>query len=425
MGISRRDFLKLGLVSAIGYACGPSKNQDREWIEANGPLVVRERYPGRYTTVAQVGDYLTGTFHRDVKEIYFKYKDRLGKQVVSRLKNDFVPEELAPQKGDRRWVIPLKNFASHGNGPFTLYEIGIFVPEAYGPVWKPEELDFEVRVPPQFQRWDYRNQPLPKNEALPHQQENARKFVNKANLFVRYEGATIPVVEDGIIQYFAPTFLVPIWLYDQGMERNTKVVKRFSQILVHGEKIFKVSPYNFTGNVIVDEVADSPTVLRSGKAWTNQLRVPMDGVPVGGPRYGGDIEQAAYDLSILRLAVDTHEGTHVLELNGAFPNVQEFDSISFERKAVLSLQDTKLLGDGAQKRPDADIKDFISWYAFQKDQFEDKAEIAGYSAALWDLVEKRAELSPKLKRKADMVIDGLFGGKVYRAEDVASLEEEA
>lgn len=382
-------------------ACGPTPRFNAPAAASPRQLFYANNlYSGKYTSIAVAGDYITGTINSvGLEKISFKFKDADGKEMYSHLLNDTVPEELQPDLTNCRWVIPLQNFASHGNGPFFICEInGTYSSNSEG---LPESVNIQIDVPSKMQGWEqvvpqriaYLG--LPQNSLNSGIQNNIRNLHGSSNLFVRHEGAAVDIIEYDNTVTFKPVFLSPIWSYDEGIERNNEVLKSLSYAYV-AATVFENSPLNFANKIIIDEKDTG------GKAWPDGLRLTTKIID---------------SRSVLHSYI--HEYAHVIEINGLFPLKKEYDNISWNTITVLD-KFTKLLERG-QIRSDATADDFFS-AAAMGDNLEDLADTTAFSVSRSDEVRAYALTREKFRQKCDYIKQGLLRNKDWTSSDLETLE---
>src|SRR3989338_6626263 len=166
MAINRRDFLKqtssilaglatVGLGSLTGLAgCAGGGGGGASGISApqqtieqtiaqksyyklvDSPekvIVDSQQYKGYYTSVSQVGNYLTGTLTNETLRGKYSARSNFPFSFVDKNRNVINPEvyHLSPsfpygQGSASQWVIPLQNLLSNGPGPYTLASINYY-----------------------------------------------------------------------------------------------------------------------------------------------------------------------------------------------------------------------------------------------------------------------------------------------------------
>ncbi|HLD89346.1 MAG TPA: hypothetical protein VI894_04000 [Candidatus Nanoarchaeia archaeon] len=441
MAINRRDFLKqtssilaglatVGLGSLTGLAgCAGGGGGGASGISApqqtieqtiaqksyyklvDSPekvIVDSQQYKGYYTSVSQVGNYLTGTLTNETLRGKYSARSNFPFSFVDKNRNVINPEvyHLSPsfpygQGSASQWVIPLQNLLSNGPGPYTLASINYYKDdEDTGTISITEVVNFSIPL-----NLTKVHNALPQNTAPSHRQNNAQALADATSVLVRYIAKPVILSNRlGEQKEISPITLSPLHAYENDPGKNNDLVHRASRLYVHGTQVFKVSPLEYVNQIIIDEI-----MFGLGQASSDGLlraRVSTEGADLIG--INDNNEQLAKDMGFM--LVDVHELTHFLDFFNRIPSEQQFKSLSFDIHGNLL--------------PDATLDEFVSLYA-KTDPIEDLAETSGFAVVFGENVRLRARVNQKLRQKYDFVSDGILGGKEFTVRDIQELAEKS
>lgn len=412
---SRRDILNLGLIGGLASAigCGPKTRYEVTGRNPEGnpegnlediakPVVEANEteYIGDFLSLRIKGEYLVGRTKEPVDYLRLNFLDGNGEKQLLR---GMYSDSLRPQfvsLDETTFVVPLANFLM-----YDIEEFGVQLDDAQATtkngrrVYEFANFRFSPEVTGDANK-------MPKNKAREHQIRNVVELSRTSQLFVKYQRG---FTNEGDGKTTKIAFVVPLGLYDSGVDGDTRIVQRFSEFYVHGTKPFAKSPLPYVRKVIVNEVTGG------GLAWsTGKVIVSSSGSRANFPC----CEAGQQPLRESTLYLDTHELAHAADFNGLIPNARDFKAISWEREP----DDNSIWKRRSDMRPE----DFVTGYA-ETNHWEEVAELIATSIAFGDNVRHRIERtgSKKLRDKYLIIRDDILGGKEFFPSDVALMEAES